>query len=223
MKHRHLILMIILGSLVAATAGLLGCSLSSKEDTIALTNALPAWKQIYIDYINEYEREHDVVKPEYSLVYINDDDIPELFIQGVDRAEGSTLCVFDGDRLNAVYLEADPGFSYIERASIFHDQGGHMDRYYDIVYRIQNNQIVTMHAGRFGWEDDTVIQVDEDGNVVKVDEYDYFLYYYFWNGTQVSESEYAENLRLAFDTAQAKHPYGKLYSASEIIEQIKKL
>lgn len=51
---------------------------------------LPEWKQMYINYATAWRTRYD----HFALVYIDDDDIPELYMYGSNRSE---LCAYRSD------------------------------------------------------------------------------------------------------------------------------
>lgn len=166
------------------------------------------WKQAYTDYILSNE---DRYSANYQLLYINDDEIPELLIGYGSIADGADLCTFDGEAVQTVHMYID-GCSYIERENLFCDSGGRMDGYYDRVYCIDDGMIVELHHGEYGAEDNAHVQFDENNMPI---------YQYFWDDEQVSETEYEQNLLSVFDESKAVFPYGQIYNMSEIAEKIR--
>ena len=74
------------------------------------------------------------------------------------------------------------------------DSGGHMDRYYDTVYRIEAGHLVVVNSGYYGAEDNSNVHCDENGHPI---------YQYFWNDKEVSEAVYFEQLNSIFPPDKA--------------------
>ena len=133
-----------------------------------------------------------------KLVNINNDEIPELYLNFGTTASGDVLCSYaEGTVIEQPMYNY--GFSYIEGQNLFRDLGGHMDVYYDKIYTIQGGQFALLYSGDYGAEDNSNVQLDESGMPI---------YNYYWNGTQVSsQEEYMTLLNQVYNTEQAITPY----------------
>ena len=159
------------------------------------------WKEAYINYVNEHGNTYDSfghAMEIYKLVNINNDSIPELYINFGSTAGGDVICTYyDGKVLEQPMWNF--GFSYIEGQNIFRDAGGHMDVYHDKIYSIENGQFVLLHEGNYGAADNSHVQFDSDG---------YPIYDYYWDGTEVSsETEYMNLLNEVYNAQQAITPF----------------
>lgn len=159
------------------------------------------WKEAYINYVNEHGNTYDSfghAMEIYKLVNINNDSIPELYINFGSTAGGDVICTYyDGKVLEQPMWNY--GFSYIEGQNIFRDAGGHMDVYHDKIYSIENGQFVLLHEGNYGAADNSHVQFDSDG---------YPIYDYYWDGTEVSsETEYMNLLNEVYNAQQAITPF----------------
>lgn len=158
------------------------------------------WKEAYINYVNELGTTYDsfgYALENYKLVNINNDSIPELYINFGTTAGGDVICTYyDGKVVEQPMWNY--GFSYMEGQNIFRDAGGHMDVYHDKIYSIENGQFVLLHEGNYGAADNSHVQFDSDGNPI---------YDYYWDGTEVSsETEYMNLLNEVYNTQQAIDP-----------------
>ena len=162
-------------------------------DTQETPDVSSEWKQAYIDYINSHGQ-FEISK----LVNINNDEIPELYINFGTTASGDVLCSYaEGTVIEQPMYNY--GFSYIEGQNLFRDLGGHMDVYYDKIHTIQDGQFALLYSGDYGAEDNSNVQLDESGMPI---------YNYYWNGTQVSsQEEYMTLLNQVYNTEQAITPY----------------
>ena len=159
------------------------------------------WKEAYINYVNEHGNTYDSfghAMEIYKLVNINNDSIPELYINFRSTAGGDVICTYyDGKVVEQPMWNY--GFSYMEGQNIFRDAGGHMDVYHDKIYSIENGQFVLLHEGNYGAADNSHIQFDSDG---------YPIYDYYWDGTEVSsETEYMNLLNEVYNAQQAITPF----------------
>lgn len=168
-----------------------------------------SWQQAYIDYINEADQEG--VRT-YVLIYLDDDDIPELVDIGTCEAEGCRIVNYsDGKawetQLRRLY------FNYLERENLLCNSEGNMDSYTDLVFRIQNGRMELLASGAYGAEDNSDVQFDAEGNPI---------YQYEWNGVSMTKEEYEKALNEVYDTSRAKDGYawGDWYSKEEMIEKL---
>lgn len=168
----------------------------------AFVNAEEAWKKEYIRFITENGMNTDPWTNSfieaYKLVDINDDDIPELYINSGSTAGGDWICSYYDDMVISKNIW-NFGFSYIEGKNLFMDSGGHMDQYYNTIYSIENGEFVILGDGSFGAADNTKLQYDADGDLI---------YEYYWNKVRIpSEKEYQELLHTIYDEQKASNPY----------------
>ena len=80
-------------------------------------NELPSWKRRYINYAGIRAQRGDYNK--FALVYLNDDDIPELYMYGDGKSEIGTAHS-DGNSMIGIPLDGGGGGgSYVERSGNF--------------------------------------------------------------------------------------------------------
>lgn len=201
------------------------------QDAIDEENTTEEWKEVYIDYIVENSAENvsaENLSPEtYKLVNIDDDEIPELYINFGSTWKGDCLCSYQDGSLICQSMW-NCGFSYLEGQNIFMDSGGNMDLYYNKIYCIEDGKFELLYKGEYGAEDNVNVQYDLNGNPI---------YNYLWNGTKVSsELEYQNLLNEVYDSTKASSPFdgaqldsntwryvgNGLCNYTEIIEYIKK-
>lgn len=176
-------------------------------------NEAPAgWKQAYIDYLQAQDGEEWVG---YQLIYLNDDDIPELVKIGNSEAVGCMIAAYAGgsvvdNQLNRLY------FSYIEKGNLLCNSEGNMDSYYDLVYTMTDGQLSLAASGYYGAKDNSKLEFDENGEVV---------YQYEWNGKLMSREEYSKALNAVYDTSKARDGYAweQYLSREQAIEKISEM
>lgn len=133
------------------------------------------WKEAYVDYLYQIGN----TEYEYSLDYIDGDEIPELIINFMNAAEGIYLCTYDGK--NVIATPMGETIQYRLQENMICVSGGRMDYYYDVLYEIIDGVPVEIAKGEYGVLDSQNIKYDQEG---------YMVYEYSWNGERISEYEY---------------------------------
>lgn len=165
-----------------------------------------SWQQSYIKIIQDIEPGWQG----YELIYLNEDEVPELVLIGVDAATGCRVYNYDDGMVYETQLNR-LFFSYIERENLLCNAEGNMHHYYDIVYQIADGQMEAIAIGVYGVADNVNLEVDENGDLV---------YQYQWDGVEVSEEEYQQKLNAVYDTSKVRDGYewGEWYTLEEIVE-----
>ena len=163
--------------------------------------------QMYINNINEVIKDEDWLdgRGAMSLIYIDNDDLPELVINWGFSARGCQVCTVSDGKLVCTTV-GDDGVSYIERQNIFLNSGVRRYHYSDTVYAIQNGEFAILHNGEY-----------VEKNIDDVE------YYCRWDGKEVTESEYEEKLRSAFDRSKSISSSKNACSAAEMFQKINAL
>lgn len=187
----------IFSNLSEGDIGHIETKLRTKEEYYSAN--LEDWKLAYLDYLFENGMEiEDWWSETYMLVNINNDDIPELYINYGSVPEGAKICSYYNGSVIYQHL-SNYGFSYIEGQNLFIDSGGHMDVYYDKIYSISDGMFELKYDGQYGAIDNSDVQYDSEG---------YPIYNYYWNENEVSdEVEYQKLLNAEFKKEKARDPY----------------
>lgn len=172
---------------------------SSKKETVSTEkeSADDNWKQAYADYIDENFPDDETTELGtygwiFELVYIDDDDIPEIYAEGPGYANGCALLSYSNGQV--VYTQMSSGsLSYIEKENICHSSGGLRGHYRDTIFHLENGASVIDSYGEY-----EEVYVDNDFYTWNGD------YFYTWNGEEVSESEYEQSLKTAFNSASVE-------------------
>lgn len=171
------------------------------------------WKQAYADYLPEHTV--DIYPRRFVLIYLDDDDIPEIADIGRAEAEGSRILNYSNGAVHETQLRR-LSFSYIPRGNLLLNNEGNMGHYIATVYSIVDGQMTVIANGTKDTIEDPPV-LDESG------------YSYTWNGTPVTAEEYKAELAAVFDESLAVYSYDLydpiadyegLYTADEIIEQL---
>lgn len=169
------------------------------------------WQTIYLDYCDHLKKVGRINNYlSAGLIYVDDDDIPELYLEGDCEATGCLILtcgngVVDELQTSRLY------FNYIERQNLLDNAEGHMGYYYDYVYTIEDGKWKCIGEGTYeAMYDDTGYVVDEDGNAVME---------YTWMGEPTDEAGYDQKLKEVYDGRLAIDPVGytweELYSILE--------
>lgn len=126
----------------------------------------------------------------YFLFDVNEDSVPELWIDYSTGAYGKRLCSYANGQVQ-VQNVAYGGLSYIPGQSLAFTSGGHMGYFWDTVYRLENGRFIVVEEG-------LIRIVDDHGHEVSENEYRYT-----WNNQDVDKSTYESKLDAAFDSLQA--------------------
>lgn len=164
------------------------------------------WKEAYLNYLETMKDYHRT----YALVYIDNDDIPELYLNGNDEATGDGVCTFLNGRIVEQRLGRTWGGNYIEKSGELFNFNGNMGCYYTHVYKLtpqgfsQTFSALTMEE-LIRWENDKPI----------------LSYKFFVEDAAVSETEYNDARNAAFNYAQSKSLHENAVTYDQIVELIK--
>lgn len=147
-----------------------------------VSEAVNAYEE-YVDSVPYMEENYT-----FSLIYIDEDEIPELVVYGCCEADGTTICCYYSGEVHEKQLSRLE-FTYIEKENLICNGAGHMDVYYDHVYKIEDGEFVEVGMGDYG------------GN-------QYIGTYYKWNDISVSEEEYYRQLNSVYDKSRDITPLG---------------
>lgn len=196
-------------------------SINMPEETANVITAQPEessapagedWKQAYASYLQANPQEEYPIR--YTLIYLDDDDIPEIADIGSCEAEGSRILHYANGEVQVTQLRR-LHFTYIPRGNLLLNNEGNMGHYTANVLSIIDGEMTFVASGT---EDELEPrELDENGLPKSV---------YTWDGAAVSREEYEAALAAVYDETQAVEAvdyeaenYG-LLTAEEIIEQI---
>ena len=126
------------------------------------------WKSLYINFINSLNQ--DAIAG-YQLIYIDDDEIPELVASGVSHIAPSYLCWVNNGKLCQGSVSFS-GVAYLEKQNRYYCEEGFTGKGNDYVRRINGDETEDIIKGEL-----CTIQGQE---------------YYRWNGVDYSSREQYE-------------------------------
>ena len=131
----------------------------NKENNAAATwndSELEEWKQVYLDYLDTMAGAQNCA---YSLIYVDDDEIPELAIDygfdgGYARVDGGCRAVLTfHDHVLDQWEPLRSRFTYIERGNricnVSNSYGENEISHSDHVYMIQDGKWVSVDGGYY--------------------------------------------------------------------------
>ena len=161
------------------------------------------WQEAYIDFIKKIHVPVSPVKDwvEYSLIYVDADDIPELFIYTGGMATGEIIVSFYDGNIGTMQ-RVRCGIKYIEHGGLLYNRNGAMGFYPCNVYMLEKGKFTEIGTG---WYSEVG---DGQGNIYND---------YYWEGSAVTEAEYEAYIEELIDTSECVEP-SLLYSEDEILE-----
>ena len=174
---------------------------SETDDT-----AVSDWRDAYLEIL---EARKDISPSSYALVYVDADEIPELYVSGCCEAEGDMVYSYKNGDLVMTYLNRTGGGRYIEKGGLIINQNGHMGRYYTTIYTLCEDGFVLNFSG------------------VRTESYEhiggdnYITHTQYSIGDEiVSEDEFNSAVNSLFDFSRSKEFYDQAVSYNEIMQQL---
>ncbi|MDE6657895.1 MAG: hypothetical protein K2J88_04860, partial [Oscillospiraceae bacterium] len=169
------------------------------------------WKIAYRDLILENFAEEKYSDFIYSLIYVDNDEIPELFVNTNSGAGGEMIYTYYDNHLVEQQLSR-VGTVYIPENGLLYNNCGHMGHYPVSVYELKNGVFSEIASGVYqdAYMENGNRILDENGNPV---------YEYYWNDQKVSEQDFNSNLNAVFDTKSGIRPTEE-HTMEEILVQI---
>lgn len=162
-----------------------------------------AWQEAYDDFIRKIHV--TVWVPDdgfrYSLIYVDADDVPELYIDTGYPISGEIVVSFYEGKIGCVNRERG-GLQYIERGGRLYSWYGAMGFYPFNIYMLEKGEFSEIGTG---WSSD---YADEQGNV---------CFDFFWEDSPVTEEEFYACIKELIDLSECVEP-SFLYSEEEMLE-----
>ncbi len=154
-----------------------------EETTSASREQDLRWKSAYLDLIDGKQGAYR----EFALVYVDGDDIPELYMRGVSQATGDLVCSYQQGTVAEQPLKRCGGGRYLERGGKILNENGNMGHVYTDVYTLTEQGFTRIFSAT------SVERVEgADGDYT-------FAYDYTVEGEAVSEEAYRIAVNAAFD------------------------
>ena len=146
------------------------------------------WKKAYLEFleVNHFEFSS------YRLVYVDGDDIPELYLSGICEAGGDSVCSFKNGEVIQFRLKRMWGGYFIPGSGMILNCNGNMGYYSTDVYKLTESSFVLILSGLEVQSYDYL----ENGDLKITSEY-------FLEDEPVSEEEFYAAFAAVFDYSQA--------------------
>ena len=181
----------------------------SSEPTGVITpdrlSAMGEWQRAYVDFIETKKDDHS----SYALVYIDDDDIPELYMSGICEATGDGVYSLKNGAIIEQRLGRIGGGSYIERRGMFANQNGSQGACYTDVYELTDDGFTKI----FNAVSIEKVKTAENGDLT-------LSYEYSVEEKKVDKVNYEKAVNESFDFSKSKPLNKNAVSYEEILKQI---
>lgn len=159
------------------------------------------WQEAYAAYIERRKCSPMMSEyVDYALIYVDDDEIPELYIFSGGMAMGEFVVSFYDGYVGVMNRER-VGLHYLEHGGLLYSESGNMGFYPCNIYRLERGEFSEIGTG---WCSESY-----DGETVTFD--------YFWEECPVTETEYEAQIAELIDKPACVEP-AKLYTKEEILE-----
>ncbi len=199
-------------------------SAQNKSLILRSDSELEEWKQGYLNYLDTLDGADSCA---YSLIYVDDDEIPELAVE--HRLDGGRTSVDGGCRVLLTFHDGlldqwEPlrsRFTYIEGENLICKITNNVDvneRFcYNTVYTIQDGKWVSVGGGGYRESVDTSVLPVKMAMLFgsDIDGEKYLIQEYSWGDESVSGEEYAARLNAIYPEGQGMYPQ-KYYGLDDI-------
>lgn len=161
------------------------------------------WRKAYVDYIGEHYSFHESYSDtffydtlSYSLIYLDDDDIPEIFIDTGVEAGGEYVLAYHDGKVTELCLPRI-GSQYIEKSGLIYTDTGHMGEYPVTITKLDKGTFTEIGSGVYR---ENIFAIGDDEYKVE--------YEYEWEGKSVSEKAFKTNISKLYNLKKSKCPEG---------------
>ena len=130
-----------------------------------------SWQEGYNAWLTEYEAERAVYSLDYlryNLIYVDDDDIPELVVVGQCEADESVVLSYHDGMVSE--LTTGWSVSYVEKQNRLNCGGGKQGLYFDPICCLENGRWKRIFDGKY-WANSSDFEYDENLHMYIVDNY----------------------------------------------------
>lgn len=193
-KHNILLkkTLVLFLSLIILSSLMCACQRKQAQDDKSTENSAnttkidntPQWKTAYLNFIEKEKKFY----LSYALVYIDGDDIPELYLSGIDEAVGDSICSYINGAVIEQPLHRIGGGWYIKKSGTVFNRNGHMGQEHTHVFKLV---------------DEGFVPTFEALSSERIND-EYKLHYEYSIGDKsANESEYNSAIEAAFDFENA--------------------
>lgn len=163
------------------------------------------WEKAYLEYVELLEGKHNYT---YSLIYVDEDDIPELEIHSEFDSWLLTYHngILDEIEIYGTGVGSTKKLSYIENGNLVYNKSEFFRSDEVYIYEIQNGYWKRIGSGRC-WDYESLLEGPPDYN-------------YKWDDELVTEEEYNRKIQEIFPEQNSKKP-DRYYICAEICSLLK--
>lgn len=207
--------------IIALTIGASGISTQAASNT--------KWKNLYDGYLKTIKNLKKIY-PNGEFIYINHDNIPELYLEGYCNGAGNCLLTIYNNKVYKYELIQPGDLSYLKKQNRFLISYGRDDAYGEYVAKFSKGKIIGQAGGVFGFNvfGNGDVKLDKEGKIIN----QYYwndkskkgtnLYEYYRNpenGRKLTKSAYDKKRNQSLGKDRKKY---KFASSKMTIRQIKK-
>ncbi len=163
-----------------------------------------AYKAVYTDYVKNVDLDD---YNQFALIYVDDDNIPELYVMGTCEASGEIICTYYEGALTEQFFGRLEGTDYVEKGGLILHSNGHMGHYYTNLFALEKGVFTQLHES-------TTDELYND----KTGEY---YYEYTVNGVECDTETYENTVFSWTAGLPLTSTAHKIMSYDEIIEMLK--
>ena len=104
------------------------------------------WKERYVSWMKSLMDESGSVGGRFSLLFIDEDDIPEIIWKTDIEAQGSLLVTYDGETLDELAVSRT-GMTYLDSRNLVKDYSGEDQVMYDRIYSSRDGKWILQAEG----------------------------------------------------------------------------
>lgn len=173
-----------------------------------------SWETAYADYIDSMCEDNEAsIDMSFSLILLDYDDIPELFIDTGYEASGEIILTYYNNEVVSQQLSR-LGSQYIERSGLIYTNTGHMGVYPVDIRKLEKGEFSLIASGL------KVFRSDEENMEYELDDEGQPISDYEWEGETVTEDEFYAKIDEIFDREQGIYPERR-YSAKEMTTKLR--
>lgn len=166
---------------------------------------LPMWKTEYLNFLKLQKENYE----SFALVFVDGDNIPELYLHGNCEAAGVAVCSYKNGRVIIQEMNRLGGACYTPKGGFMENFNGNMGYYSYNVYKLTATGFVNVFSGLM---EEEIIDLENE-------EYD-ILYNYSIGDVFVSEEEFFTAAEAASNNSYMQPLDEKLVSYNTIRQQI---
>ena len=174
------------------------------------------WRKAYIEFLATDEDvrsyEQDGICTEYTLIYLDDDNIPEIFVNTGTSAGGEYILTYHNGNIVKQYFPRT-GSEYIERSGLVYTNTGHMWYYPLTITKLENGvfKVIGKGLSYVSEEDLKKMEKDENSDLILT---------YEWEGKTVTKDQFNAKVAELYNLKKSKVP-NNYYTYDKFINLLK--